>query len=313
MAKELKPRSHPVKKGETIQTIAKKYGFKDWKDVWKHPGNKQLNKTKKDGKGLAPGDTVTVPALNEKEREERREKLRTLTPQYANANILSAQLVLAGQALSEEARALDKRAVTIGAEYDALKNEINDAASSIKKKATGADIVGKFATILVSANVFYKDAKKAGLSLKKHAADKLAKLKHPAAKIIGGGATTTLGFDGAKNILEAFGVLDKDHVDEIEIMTKELGRLYYNVTAPSFYGQAGATLIKGGTWSEAMTADVQRDLKSAIAKIDKDKKASIALITATAAKTRKRAAKTNANAAKVRKAADGLKKQLDDR
>lgn len=310
MGKTLKPRSHDVKKNETIQTIAKKYGFKSWKEVWKHPGNDSLRKVKKDGKGLGPGDTVIVPALNEKEREERREKVRTLGFQVGQGEYLAAQLAETAKVYEEEARRFNQKAKTMGAEYDLLTKEIKAAASSIKKKAIGADIVGKLALLGVSASSFWKEGGKSLKGLKSFGKAKLGKLNNPTVKKIVAGGATTLGIDGAKNLLEAIGVLEKDHVDEIEILTKELGRLYYNVTAPSFYGKAVTTLINGGTWSEAMTADVQRDLKLAIAKIEKDKKAAIAMVIAAEGRMRGRAVKAKADSAKVLKGIQKIKKEF---
>lgn len=307
MPADLKPRSHAVKKGETIQSIAKKYGFRDWKEVWKHPGNDKLRKTRKDGEGLAPGDTVTVPALNEDEREERSAAVREHAAKAGEALKIARQLDEAADVFDEQAKKLDAEASRIGADYDALAKEIGAVAADCRKKSLTADIVGKAASFTVAASSAWKEAGKSMGGLKTLFKGKIAKATGTLGKSIGGGVGGILAIDGVKNALEAAGVLEKDHVDEVEILTAEIGRLWYNITSPTFYGNAVATLIEGGSWSDAVTADVQNDLKASLAKVMRDKKVAVDMVKAAADRARGRATKLRSEAVKVIKGVEKLK------
>ena len=57
---------HTVEPGETIQTIAKDYGFRQWRRIFEHPQNRRLREERPNPEVLAPGDTVFVPELEPK-------------------------------------------------------------------------------------------------------------------------------------------------------------------------------------------------------------------------------------------------------
>ena len=57
---------HVVEKGETIQTIAKKHGFRQWRRIFEHPNNAKLRRQRPNPDVLAPGDQVFVPELETK-------------------------------------------------------------------------------------------------------------------------------------------------------------------------------------------------------------------------------------------------------
>lgn len=54
---------HHVKAGDTIQTIARSHGFRQWRRVFEHPKNAQLRATRPDPEVLAEGDSVFVPEV----------------------------------------------------------------------------------------------------------------------------------------------------------------------------------------------------------------------------------------------------------
>src|SRR5262245_29673569 len=59
---------HRVCQGEHLCSIAARYGFASWKQVWDHSGNAALRSRRRDPNVLLPGDIVHVP-----EREARTE------------------------------------------------------------------------------------------------------------------------------------------------------------------------------------------------------------------------------------------------
>lgn len=52
---------HKVAKSDKVATIAKKYGHKDWKLIWKDPANKKLVKLRGKPEKIEPGDFITIP------------------------------------------------------------------------------------------------------------------------------------------------------------------------------------------------------------------------------------------------------------
>ena len=55
------PRTHQVKQGESLYTIAAAYQIADWKTIWSHAGNADLRRKRKGPHILFPGDTVSLP------------------------------------------------------------------------------------------------------------------------------------------------------------------------------------------------------------------------------------------------------------
>lgn len=60
---------HTVTQGECLSSIAKKYGFAQWKTLYDHPENAELKKQRKNPSLLLPGDGVWIPEKEQKEVE----------------------------------------------------------------------------------------------------------------------------------------------------------------------------------------------------------------------------------------------------
>lgn len=54
-------RKHLVRPGECLVTIARQYGFNDYRTVFDHPDNAALKKTRPNPNILHPGDVVAIP------------------------------------------------------------------------------------------------------------------------------------------------------------------------------------------------------------------------------------------------------------
>ncbi len=52
---------HVVLQGEHLSQISAKYGFRDYRTIWDHPGNAKLKALRKTPNVLLPGDTVHIP------------------------------------------------------------------------------------------------------------------------------------------------------------------------------------------------------------------------------------------------------------
>jgi hypothetical protein len=74
----LEPRSHVVRSGETLSSIAAKYGFPDWKAVYYAPCNADLRKHRPGPDKILSGDRVFIPPKPEDVRLVLRERLSNL-------------------------------------------------------------------------------------------------------------------------------------------------------------------------------------------------------------------------------------------
>ena len=54
-------RTHIVKQGECLSSLAARFGFLNWKQLYDHPANAKLRQKRPNPNILAPGDEVAVP------------------------------------------------------------------------------------------------------------------------------------------------------------------------------------------------------------------------------------------------------------
>lgn len=57
------PQQHTVEQGETLLTIAHRYGLRSWQVIWDDPANEDLRTQRPDPQVLAPGDVVVIPEI----------------------------------------------------------------------------------------------------------------------------------------------------------------------------------------------------------------------------------------------------------
>jgi len=55
------PRTHVVVQGECLNSIARRYGFADYRTIYNDPGNKVLRKKRPSPDLLCPGDEIVIP------------------------------------------------------------------------------------------------------------------------------------------------------------------------------------------------------------------------------------------------------------
>ena len=61
------PKNHKVKQGDCLSSVAKKYGFPDYKVIWDDGANAQLKEKRKNPNMLFPGDMIVIPDLELKQ------------------------------------------------------------------------------------------------------------------------------------------------------------------------------------------------------------------------------------------------------
>jgi N-acetylmuramoyl-L-alanine amidase len=55
------PGNYTVQQGDHLASIAKAFGFSDWRTIWTHPNNADLKKNRQNPNVLYPGDQLFVP------------------------------------------------------------------------------------------------------------------------------------------------------------------------------------------------------------------------------------------------------------
>lgn len=58
---------YPVKQGDTLYKIAKKYGFSDWRTIYNHADNAEFRKKRPNPNIIYPGDKIVIPDKETKE------------------------------------------------------------------------------------------------------------------------------------------------------------------------------------------------------------------------------------------------------
>jgi N-acetylmuramoyl-L-alanine amidase len=59
------PTQHTVKQGECLSSIARNYGFDDWRVIYNHPDNAQFKQEHPNPNLIYPGDKLVIPDLDE--------------------------------------------------------------------------------------------------------------------------------------------------------------------------------------------------------------------------------------------------------
>lgn len=64
--------THTVKQGECLSSIAKHYGFANWRTIYDHPQNADFKEKRPNPNVICPGDRIVIP-----DKEEKRERAQT--------------------------------------------------------------------------------------------------------------------------------------------------------------------------------------------------------------------------------------------
>ena len=244
----LKPRSYQVKPGETLDTIAVREGFKDWRDIYDSPANDLLRTLRPSPNQLRAGDKLVIPA----------------TPAAVRSVMLERQA-----ALVRLRREIDNLFVQIEADMDAnirghekAASRVDDLKDDLK---TVYDIffgLGK----LVRNGV--KAMRLSGSALE-HANKELAwealefayePFKEPALRW----AANKLGIK----------------VDIVDLVGKATTEAWVNIQTPSFWAGVVVNLKNGKSWSNAVTTDPSEALKAAREVIERQHKDALGRIDA---------------------------------
>ncbi len=305
-----KPKAeHKVKKKETMETIAKKYGFKKIKDIWDYPKNKALVKQRKDPKAIEVGDVVVIPAYNDKERAEIKERHEKYL-YAANMEKLAAATMKESAKLDRElADKIDKLAAKHAADADAYIKEYQASVKKADNWSKGVDFAAMVANILNALRGLALKSIKASEAIAKQAEKEFKKIYKEmvadAAAFRMAPITSEMTKAAGKSLVENKA---SGPAQDLLIFWGVALESYGKWTSPSFYGQAVSLLAEGKGWSEASTFDLKRDCKETVARMEKEKANVQKVAKQKAAAARNRAAWAD-NASK---AAEKKQKELFD-
>lgn len=69
------PKKHVVEHGDTVSSIARRFGFSSFKTIWNHPENAALRAKRKNPNILNPGDELVIPERDLREEVRATDKL----------------------------------------------------------------------------------------------------------------------------------------------------------------------------------------------------------------------------------------------
>jgi Putative peptidoglycan binding domain/LysM domain len=106
------PRTHTVKPGECLSTIAARYGFLDYKTLYDHDDNAGLRSKRPNPNMIHPGDVVTIPDKDDSLVECATGKRHTFVLERPERELILKFLDEEGEPLANEAYELE-----VGDEY----------------------------------------------------------------------------------------------------------------------------------------------------------------------------------------------------
>jgi LysM domain len=263
-----KPKAnHKVKDRETIEQIAKKYGFNNIKDIWEYEKNATLVKLRKDAKAIQAGDVIVIPAYNDEERkdiQDRQDKYLIAASMEKHAAAAFSDQAAADRKLADVIDQVAAEHAAAGAAY------IKEYQASVKQAETwsqGVDFAGMVFGIVNALRKLTLKSIEASETLAQKGKDAFEKVYAELVK-------DSKGFTNAPLVSEASKQAGKALVDQkagpmadFLIVSGVALESYGKWSSPSFYGQAVSLLAEGKGWSEAATFDLKNDCKACVAKM----------------------------------------------
>ncbi|MBL4917156.1 hypothetical protein [Szabonella alba] len=294
-----KPKAeHKVRKGETYDKIGKKYGFRNFDDIWKYPKNAALVKLRKDPKSIQPDDIVVIPAYNDEERKEIQDRQRKYL-YAANMEKLAASR-FADQAAADRklADAIDRMAAEHKAAGDAYMKEYLKSVKKADNWSKGVDYANMVFGIVNALRGLVLKSAQATQALAKNAAKEFEKISNSLIADSKVFMYAPLISEGTKAAGKALTDQKSGPLGDFMIFGGVVIESIGKWSSPSFYGQTVSLLAEGKGWSEASTFDLQKDCKDCLTKMKTEQIQIQKLAKQKAAAARNRAAWAD-NAAKA--------------
>jgi hypothetical protein len=294
-------KKHKIAKNEKLDAVIKKYGHKDWKIIWKDKANAPLVSKRKEPENLQPGDVVVIPP-NAKQAQEIAEYIFKLNESLVAERNFVDSCNKFEQQFTRMAAEKHKHAATATAEYNDMVHKTKLIRSDTKRTSDGVDIAADIALLFVAIGKLGQASSKAA----KSSGAELQKINDAAAK----DAMVFAASPVEKVIITACGKFLSDAKagrSYTALLAGDLVTASANLTKPSFWGKTVVKLHDGASWSEAVTADLSKDLDKAIEKLERERDTAVRTYLGVAKHLEKRAAEMK----KASKDASGHIKKLE--
>ncbi len=222
----LNPRPYTVQPGDTLASIAQRFGFSNWADIYNNPANANFRARHHDPNQLRPGDQIMIPPTPQMVRQVLQARLDDLTRLRQQSDALYQQI-------EGELDANFRR-------YDRVASGV-DAAATVAQIFTGlVSIVAKgWAAMKLSGPALDAANKELGKQGVKFAFDPL---KDPALKF-------TAAQLGA-------------HEGTVWAVGKVSIEAFLNMLSPSWWAGVVGNLQDGKSWSQAVTTSPENQLRN---------------------------------------------------
>ncbi len=131
---------HTVKKGDNLNKIAAKHGFKNFEVIYKHKDNAKFRKSRPNPDEIMPGDKIAIPEPDSPAAVVDKKSVREI------------ETVLAR---------LKKIRTKSAADFNSLRGDVNKEYNKVKKFSNNIDLIGTLSTMGVGLGFKVKDAYKA--------------------------------------------------------------------------------------------------------------------------------------------------------
>jgi N-acetylmuramoyl-L-alanine amidase len=123
---------HTVEQGEYLASIAKDYGFSDWRTIYDHPENADLKKIRPNPDVLFPGDQLFIP-----DKTQKRESCPTEKKSRFQVNVPKALLKIVLK--NSEGKAIKNQPYTLKIAWQTLTGSTDGTGSLQQKIPIGID------------------------------------------------------------------------------------------------------------------------------------------------------------------------------
>lgn len=262
------PVAHKVTKSDKVIQIAKKYGHKDWKIIWKDPKNKPLVKKRKDPEGIQPGDVVVIPPTQKELAEAAKYATELQEAMIAEMAHETYCLKFAKQ-FSKLAEINKTSAKSCKKSYDDLIWKTKYVAGCADGTSADVDFVNDVIGLFMTGmSVATSGAKAATVERKAQAA-----AEKDFSKAITQASISPIHKHA---YAETTKFLEKSAKSgsQSALFAAEAMKAFDNMKKPSFWGQAIARYSQGASWADVTTTDIKavtKELKAAAKKLEKDR------------------------------------------
>lgn len=254
---------HKVKKGDTLEAIAKKFKVKKWEVIWNSPENAKLKSKRKLPRQISAGDAVVIP-FSDKERAAL--FLEIAFYRASKRNDLQIEFALLAQAaeLDRAAAMIDRRMKETDTFYRRLIAADRANLKNIKRVGMTVDIA---ATMLIMSRRMaslakgYKGANPTELAkINKEATKLAADISLDGVNMISSEAKKTIGKYLNKHLPRSLNTAIGG--------LKTIENAFDSIQSPSFWATTIASLVEGKGWSASVTRDLEEESNQRIVRID---------------------------------------------